>query len=426
MTDMSKESEETDAKDREEAEPVWKRPAWITAIVGVISAFLTVPDVVGNYLAKEQDIEIAKQEVMAAEIRNRGQTQDLEFSVIQNSLGQQGEERVFMLRYFARTLDDPEARGWAQDEVDRLDRLAAIQTELRRQRLEIEAKTNELASLRQSGGDTGHLATSLAQLQAELAQKNLEVTQLRAEAGVAVVDEADEVARRLNEELNAQVAPLCEPAVAGRYPFEKSGTRDARFDELGLLFGPRGALDVYFETHLAGLVDTSGGRWRWRDEALAARPAAVASLRQFERAFLLRETFFAKGADDPHLVMTLTPVAMDPGAVSFQLEMDGQVMRYAHGPVVPVLMNWPGPGSPSAAFSFEPELPLQLLGTKASGAWAFLRLIDKLHSEMTSDRALLVEFQAASRVALIEIRFGNPLALRAVTALREFRCPDGF
>lgn len=53
-----------------EPEAVWKRPGWITAIVGLITALLTVPDVVGTYLSKQQDIELAKENTEAVRILN--------------------------------------------------------------------------------------------------------------------------------------------------------------------------------------------------------------------------------------------------------------------------------------------------------------------------------------------------------------------
>ena len=51
--------------------PVWHSPAWITAMVALISVFLTVPDAVSNYLSKQQDIELAQKNIQLAEIKNR-------------------------------------------------------------------------------------------------------------------------------------------------------------------------------------------------------------------------------------------------------------------------------------------------------------------------------------------------------------------
>ena len=103
--------------------PIWHSPAWITAIVGLVSAFLTVPEIVGSDLSKQQDIDTAK-------IANQGALQDQEFRVVKETLVNQDEERVFVLRYLAATHDDPDAKAWAQDEVQRLDQLAAKEREI--------------------------------------------------------------------------------------------------------------------------------------------------------------------------------------------------------------------------------------------------------------------------------------------------------
>ena len=102
------------------SEPLWKRPAWITAMVGVISIFFTVPEIIGDYLTKQQDIELAKEKTKSVELQNKETKQDQEFKIINSTLAQLDTERVFLLRYLAATLDDPEAREWAKVEVERL------------------------------------------------------------------------------------------------------------------------------------------------------------------------------------------------------------------------------------------------------------------------------------------------------------------
>ena len=159
----------SDAKDTT-SEPVWHKPAWITAIVGVISAFLTIPDVVGNYLSKQQ-------EVAAAALANEQANQSKEFEVVQNTLSRQGTERVFMLRYFAATLDDDEARNWAKAEVARLDRLVELQAAL-------DTKEAEIARLRDAGELAAAQQERLAALEAELETSRLELTKSRESAGI--------------------------------------------------------------------------------------------------------------------------------------------------------------------------------------------------------------------------------------------------
>ena len=165
-------------------EPVWTRPAWVTAIAGVISAFLTVPGVIGDYLAKQQEIEIAKQRVEAERLANQRALQDKEFLVVQNTLAQQGTERVFMLRYFAATLDDADAKAWAEAEVRRLDELAQVKIQLTETRRDLNRKEAELSQARTSDAEMSDLKAEVAQLRELARAKGLEVSSLQQSAGI--------------------------------------------------------------------------------------------------------------------------------------------------------------------------------------------------------------------------------------------------
>lgn len=50
---MSDEANKDTAAKQNFDKPIWHSPVWLTAIVGVISAFFTIPDVIGNYLTKK-------------------------------------------------------------------------------------------------------------------------------------------------------------------------------------------------------------------------------------------------------------------------------------------------------------------------------------------------------------------------------------
>lgn len=95
-----------------EKRPIWHNPPWITAIVGLIGTFLTVPQHVGDYLHQKQEIKIL-------ETQNQGERQTQELGLIKEILKQKGTERIFLLRYISATADDPDAKIWATEEVSR-------------------------------------------------------------------------------------------------------------------------------------------------------------------------------------------------------------------------------------------------------------------------------------------------------------------
>jgi len=165
--------------------PIWHKPAWITAIVGLVSVFLTVPEIVGDYLTKQQDILIAKEKTEELRLGNLESKQDQEFKIVNTTLSKQGTERVFVLRYLAATLDDDAAKGWAQSEVVRLDDLAAQQEELDKARLDLAQKERILNEEIMKGAEnTESLKADLEDLKRELDTKKSEVSQLRQKAGI--------------------------------------------------------------------------------------------------------------------------------------------------------------------------------------------------------------------------------------------------
>lgn len=165
--------------------PIWHSPAWIAAIVGLVSAFLTVPEVVGDYLTKQQDIELAKENTEAVRLGNIESKQEQEFQIVNSTLAQQGTERVFVLRYLASTLDDKDAKAWAEKEVERLDDLASLQEALEKSRREFVQREQELKQLiERNDENSDELKLELDELRTLLEAKNSEVAELRQKAGI--------------------------------------------------------------------------------------------------------------------------------------------------------------------------------------------------------------------------------------------------
>ena len=154
------------------SEPIWKSPGWITALVGLVTAILTIPEIVGNYYTSKQEVSESKQ--------------DSEFRIVSNTLAQQGIERVFVLRYLAATLDDKDAKAWAADEVKSLDELAA--REARKKELARtlnEQKLQQAENLAKGKEPDKTLEIQVVESQLALNKANSEVDTLRSLAGIS-------------------------------------------------------------------------------------------------------------------------------------------------------------------------------------------------------------------------------------------------
>jgi type VI secretion system protein ImpL len=218
-------------------------------------------------------------------------------------------------------------------------------------------------------------------------------------------------------------ASLCKQAVAGRYPFTAGSTTDIPLDDFARLFASGGLLDKFFNDNLASFVDTSGPAWKAQSVAGVAPPIAPGDLAQFQRASQIRDLFFGSGGSQPTVRFDITPIDTDAKQVT--LDLDGQTIIYAHGPLRPTSVTWPGPNRMiSVRLIFDPPPSSGPAVIQGSGPWALFRVFGQgtLQQSAAADRYTL-SFTAGDRHASFEIRAGSVLNPFAPGILRDFRCP---
>lgn len=232
------------------------------------------------------------------------------------------------------------------------------------------------------------------------------------------------IVANLNDAIEADIGSFCRRAVAGRYPVVRNAARDVTQDDFATLFAPGGKMDQFFQAHLAALVDTSTSPWSFRriSDVPVVGPG---SLIQFQRAQRIREVFFAAGGRTPGLRLEFKPLEMDATITQFILDVDGQLVRYGHGPQVPQPVTWPGPrGSTQVRLQVQPPGPSGLSGITTEGPWALFRMFDKVNITPTAQaERFIVDFVVDGRKAQFEVTANsvqNPFRLRE---LEQFQCP---
>jgi type VI secretion system protein ImpL len=222
------------------------------------------------------------------------------------------------------------------------------------------------------------------------------------------------------------VTEFCNRAIAGRYPFVPSSNRDVLPEDFGQMFGPGGLMDDFFQKRLAALVDTSTRPWRYKPVAERAAVTAQA-LAQFERAARIKDIFFRAGGRTPSMRLDFKPAEMDASITQFILDVDGQLVKYAHGPAVPMAVQWPGPkGSNQVRVQVSPPSTTGSSGMAVDGPWALFRALDDGQLEAgDAPEKFFITFQIGARRARFEVTTNSvqhPIRLRE---LREFACPEG-
>ncbi len=218
----------------------------------------------------------------------------------------------------------------------------------------------------------------------------------------------------------ASGARFCRQAVNGRYPFFRGASSEISIDDFDKLFASGGVLDSFFSQNLRQFVNTARHPWQW--QYAAAKGVSSASLSAFERADAVRQAFFGPSGGQAGFDFEVTPRFLDTGANGVTLDLQGQTLSYAHGPLRPMTMHWPASIDAGSRINFQPGFGQS---DSQSGAWSTFRLIEDAHVETTSGDSFVATFVTGLRSASFDFRSDsvlNPLNLRL---LRSFHCPAG-
>ena len=231
----------------------------------------------------------------------------------------------------------------------------------------------------------------------------------------------------LGGDIRSQVGEFCNQAIAGRYPMDRRATRDATQADFAQMFAPGGRIDRLFQEKLKSHVDTSTRPWRFLATDGVPLGLDAGSLPQFQRAAAIRDTFFPAGAAASALKLEFKPVEMDRELTQFVLDVDGQVVRYAHGPQIPTAVQWPGPrGTSQVRVQITPPGSSGTAGMVTEGPWALFRLFDRVRIEPgNSPERFRATFDIDGRKAIFDVTASsvrNPFVLRELT---DFSCPMG-
>ena len=230
----------------------------------------------------------------------------------------------------------------------------------------------------------------------------------------------------LSSSVNSSIGEFCRQAIQGRYPFARNSATDVTQDDFSRLFSPGGLFDDFFQKNLATLVDTNTRPWSFRKLGEGTIGKESATLAQFQRAAAIRDTFFRSGGKGAGLRLDFKPLEMDESITQFTLDLDGQLVKYAHGPQIPASVQWPGPkGSTQVRVQLQPTLAGGTSGMVTEGPWALFRMFDKLNLVQSGGpERFKVTFNVDNRKATFEVTASsvvNPFRLRE---LAEFGCPN--
>jgi type VI secretion system protein ImpL len=207
------------------------------------------------------------------------------------------------------------------------------------------------------------------------------------------------------------------------FPFNRNAAQDMPVDDFARLFGPGGALDLFFAQWVRPYVDTTQKPWRLMATAGLTPPVTQGDVLQFERAQAIRDAFFPGGAMMGGLRFEVVPQGFDPEVQGAILEVEGS--RYemaAGGPGRPVPLSWPTRGN--LTLNFEP--PASIGPLALDSGWSAFKLVTGRQARLQpggQPARMRATITQGDRSMMFELRTGSTIHPFGMRELQEFRCP---
>lgn len=281
-------------------------------------------------------------------------------------------------------------------------------------------------------------ANSNVQIQASLLRSNATrfpnpIDRLILQAAKEFDEEYKETSiSQLNEKLKSQVVGDCQRIVGRNYPFT-NGRSEVAMTEFAKLFSPAGIMQQFFEQNLKPLVNTGSRPWTWKPEVTQADRLSNATLRQFERAALIRDGFFPTGNAYPSVGLQVVPRALSPQADAASLEVNGNLVLVNRGPgfnaeiqPLPASFDWPSnTATPRVILVVVPEVPGYRSRQEIQGDWAFYRFV-RANRVSSKGNSFVVRKTLGGRQVAFTVNLRSKPNPFFLTAVGEFKCPTSF
>ncbi len=223
----------------------------------------------------------------------------------------------------------------------------------------------------------------------------------------------------LNRLLTEQVSLFCKDNIAPFFPF--GGGRHVAPSSFGQFFAPQGRMEGFFTTHLQPHVTrTAAGLQPLPGSALGER-LSPAALKQFDRAHEISLAFFASGAQEPEVEISVTHVSSSPTVQLAVLNMNGQAARTQPGGN-PVALIWPGTSSGMSIELSPPERGRESSKQFSNGRWAIVDFLRAGRARI-SGQEVTVTHQVGGRTITYRLEFNSNTVPFLMPELANFSCP---
>jgi type VI secretion system protein ImpL len=213
--------------------------------------------------------------------------------------------------------------------------------------------------------------------------------------------------------------------LATRYPFRRDAKDEVKIEEFEGFFGPNGAFETFFSENLKPFVNENTSEPIVIDgQSLRVSDAFLVQLKKVRR---IRDMFFdGKGAAS--LRYSVEPISLTQDLANTVLNIDGQLVRYSHGPTRPTAILWPNALSSQQNISQLSAFGVSGQSSTAAltfqGLWSGFRLMDHGHISHAQPGGADITFDVAGGKALYRITVSTPENPFATQPLSTLRLPE--
>lgn len=205
--------------------------------------------------------------------------------------------------------------------------------------------------------------------------------------------------RYINKQWQSSVYTPYRQQLAGRYPFNRTATRDANLAEFDAFFSPEGVQAAFVTKYLSPFIDTN----TWQVKTLSGRglPISKTSITQLKSAANLRKAFYSQDKTAAAFEFELKPLKLDGNTRRFVLAMGNRELSYSHGPRIAQKLQWPADNA-RIEYNFFNRAG-STTGQSYEGNWALFRAFDAAGIRQRENRNKTLAFRTQTHLAQYQL-----------------------
>ncbi len=180
----------------------------------------------------------------------------------------------------------------------------------------------------------------------------------------------------INQAWQQNVWPAYQQMLQYHYPLFKSSTNDSSLNDFATFFAPGGIYDAFFEQYLKPFINSDSHRWSMVTTDGHALPISSYNIEQLQLIYYVQQAYFAN-SKQVSVAFSIRPLDLSQSAGSATLDVGGQTISYAHGPIQATDAVWPAENPTQMASVSIYTLTGAQQSINTSGDWAWLKLLDK-------------------------------------------------